>query len=96
MAQKPFIVRYTVTYRNSCLVYADSKEQAEQDALDLYGEGYFDPEDNGYAGCDVDVDASPSTPEQEEEYKYHAYDWQAICEENPALKEYLKGRNGHA
>ena len=64
---------------NSCLVYADSKEHAEQDALSLYGEGYFDPEDNGYDGCDVD--AAPATPEQEEEYKYDASDWEAICKE---------------
>lgn len=90
MEKKPFIVHYTVTYRNSCLVYATSKRQAVQDALDLYGEGYFDPEDNGYDNC-IAV-ASPATPEQEEEYKYHAYDWQAICEDNPALKEYLEGR----
>lgn len=77
MEKKPFIVHYTVTYRNSCLVYAESKEQAEQDALDLYGEGYFDPEDNGYDGCEVE--ASPATPEQEEDYKYYAYDWLEIC-----------------
>lgn len=93
MAKKPFVVHYTVTYRNSCMVYADSKEQAEQDALELYGEGYFDPEDNGYDGCDVE--ASPATPEQEENYIRDAYDWEAICERNPALKGYIEGRTEH-
>lgn len=78
MEKKPFIVSYTVTYRNSCLVYAESKEQAEQDALDLYGEGWFDPEDNGYDGCDVEV--SPAMSEQVEDYKYRSYDWQEICQ----------------
>lgn len=79
MAKQPFIVHYTVTYRNTALVYADSKEQAEQDAMDLYQEDYVDPEDNGYDGCDID--ASLASPAQEEYYKYDAYDWEAICQE---------------
>lgn len=78
--KKPYIVEYTITYRNACLVYAESKRQAAQDALDLYGVGYFDPEDNGYDGCDVDV--TPATPEQEEDLQYKSYDWEAICTEN--------------
>lgn len=74
---RPFKVEYTVTYRNIALVYAESREQAYEDALEIYGNGYFDPEDNGYDGCDVDV--TLATPEQEEALKYCAYDWAEIC-----------------
>lgn len=82
---RPFVVNYTVTYRNTCLVYAESKEQAENDALELYGMGWFDPEENGYDGCDVEV--SPATPEQVEDLKYDSYDWEEICNEHSWARE---------
>ena len=85
MEKKPYVVEYTITYRNACLVYAENEKQAEQDALELYGNGWFDPEDNGYDGCDTDV--SPATPEQEQGLKWDSFDWEAICKEHSWVRE---------
>lgn len=76
---KPFVAQYTVIYRNTCLVWAKDQESAEHDATQIYANGYFDPENNGYDGCDVDV--SPATPKQEEALKYDAYLWDGEDEE---------------
>lgn len=76
---KPFVAKYTVTYRNTCLVWAKDQESAEKDAMKIYSYGYFDPENNGYDGCDMDV--SPATPKQEEALKYDAYLWDGKDEE---------------
>ena len=70
---KPYVVNYTITYRNACLVYARDEKSAEEDALNLYQEGYFDPEENGYDGCEVEV--SPATPAETEDMKYYTYLW---------------------
>ena len=70
---KPFVVNYTVTYRNACLVYARDEKSAEEDALNLYGEGYFDPEENGYDGCEVEV--SPASPADVGNMKYYTFLW---------------------
>lgn len=76
---KPFVAKYTVTYRNACLVWAKDAQSAQNDALEIYGNGYFDPENNGYDGCDVDV--APATPKQEEDLKYDTYLWDGEVKE---------------
>lgn len=53
--KKPYVVTFTVTYRNRILVNAESPEDAEDFASDLYEGGDYDPERNGYAGCNLDV-----------------------------------------
>ena len=76
---KLFVAQYTITYRNTCLVWAKDAESAQNDALEIYNNGYFDPENNGYDGCDVDI--SPATPEQEQTYKWESYVWDGEKEE---------------
>lgn len=76
---KPYVAEYTITYRNTCLVWAKDAQSAQDDALEIYGEGWFDPEDNGYDGCDVDI--TPATPEREENLKYYSYLWDGEVKE---------------
>lgn len=71
-SNRPYVVTFTITYRNSILVYANSPSEAEDFASELYNSGEFDPENNGYDGCDIE--ASPATPEQIEDFKYDTFD----------------------
>ena len=70
---RPFVANFTVTYRNSCLVWAKDALSANDNAFEIYGNGYFDPEDNGYDGCDVEI--SRATPKQEEALKNYSFFW---------------------
>ena len=51
--KKPYVVDFTVTYRNSIVIFAETEEEAESYADKLYATGEYDPENEGYDGCDV-------------------------------------------
>lgn len=67
----PFVVDFVVTYRGSILVYAEDEEAAEEYASDLYENGEYDPERNGYDGAEIT--ATPGRPADLEAYKRETY-----------------------
>lgn len=69
--KKPYLAEYTVTYRNTALVYADDEKSAHELALEIWSNGCFDPELNGYDGGDAVV--APATPQECLEYQYDAF-----------------------
>lgn len=69
--KKPYLAEYTVTYRNSALVYAEDEKSAEEYAGEIWSNGSFDPENNGYDGGDVVV--APATPQECMDYQYDAF-----------------------
>ena len=69
--KKPYLAEYTVTYRNTCLVYADDSKSAQEWASEIWGNGSFDPELNG--GYEGDVDVSPASEKACLDYQYDAF-----------------------
>lgn len=69
--KKPYLAEYTVTYRNTALVYAEDEKSAGDYAGEIWSNGSFDPELNGYDGGDVVV--APATPKECLEYQYDAF-----------------------
>lgn len=69
--KKPYVASYTITYRNTCLVYADDVKSAQELAQEIWGNGSFDPELNGdYEG---DAEVAPATPQECSDYQYDAF-----------------------
>ena len=68
---RPFVVDFVVTYRGSILVYAKDEEAAEEFASDLYENGEYDPERNGYDGAQIT--ATPGRPVDMEAYVRDTY-----------------------
>lgn len=69
--KKPYLAEYTITYRNTCLVYAEDSPRAMEYAQEIWSNGSFDPELNGYDGGDVDI--TPATPQECLDYQYDAF-----------------------
>lgn len=69
--KKPYLAEYTITYRNTALIYADDAKSAQEWAQEIWGNGSFDPELNGYEGGDVVV--ATATPQECLDYQYDAF-----------------------
>lgn len=69
--KKPYLAEYTVTYRNTCLVFADDEKSAHEWALEIWGNGSFDPELNG--DFEGDADVSPASKKERLDYQYDAF-----------------------
>ena len=67
----PYLAEYTVTYRNTCLVFADDEKSAHEWALEIWGNGAFDPELNG--DFEGDADVSPASQKERLDYQYDAF-----------------------
>lgn len=68
---KPYLAEYTITYRNTCLVYADDVKSAHELALEIWGNGAFDPElDGDFEG---DAEVSPASEDECLDYQYDAF-----------------------
>lgn len=69
--KKPYLAEYTITYRNTCLVYADDAKSAQEWALEIWGNGAFDPElDGDFEG---DAEVSPASEDECLDYQYDAF-----------------------
>ena len=69
--KKPYVANYTITYRNTALVYAEDEESARDLALDIWSYGTFDPElDADFEG---DAEVSPATPRECRDHQYDAF-----------------------
>lgn len=69
--KKPYVASYTITYRNTCLVYADDAKSAQEWAQEIWGNGSFDPELNSdYEG---DAEVVPASPQECLDYQYDAF-----------------------
>lgn len=69
--KKPYVASYTITYRNTCLVYADDAKSAQEWAQEIWGNGSFDPELNGdYEG---DAEVVPASPQECLDYQYDSF-----------------------
>ena len=69
--KKPYVAKYTITYRNTALVYAEDERSAHELALVIWDNGAFDPELN--ADFEGDAAVSPATPDECREYQYDAF-----------------------
>ncbi|MBO5918727.1 MAG: hypothetical protein J6Q14_08185 [Oscillospiraceae bacterium] len=69
--KKPYLAEYTVTYRNTCLVFADDEKSAHEWALEIWGNGSFDPELNG--DFEGDAEVSPAYEKACLDYQYDAF-----------------------
>lgn len=69
--KKPYVACYTITYRNTALVYAKDEESARDLALDIWSDGTFDPEGN--ADFEGDAEVFPATPRECRDYQYYAF-----------------------
>ena len=69
--KKPYVACYTITYRNTALVYAEDEKSAQELALEIWGNGTFDPElDGDFEG---DTEVFPATPRECRDYQYYAF-----------------------
>ena len=69
--KKPYLAEYTITYRNTALIYADDEKSAHELALEIWGNGFFDPELNG--DFEGDAEVYPASETACLDYQYDAF-----------------------